>query len=156
MFELALQQLKTKQKHILFFFGFFMIINSVVDYLNVPYSQMINQYGLYLVVINILLNIVMSSITAVMLTLSIINVNLKGNETKSSNFGFLSVLFSIMTYGCTSCVISFLAIFGISYSVALLPLAGLPYKLLTLGILITGLLFTRYEINKPCKIKTTK
>ena len=150
MFEIALEQLKTKHKQLIFFFAFFFIINSVVDYLNIPYSNMIAEYGLYLVIINISLNIIMSTLTAIMLTLSIINVSLKGSETKSSNLGFISVLFSIMTYGCTSCVISFLAVFGISYSVVLLPLAGLPYKLLTLLIIIGGLYFTKYEINKSC------
>lgn len=156
MFELAIKELENKKKSLIFFFLFFMFINTLIDYLNLPYNQMYEKYGILLVSINIILNIIMSLLTSLMLTLSVINIKLKGSETKSSNLGFLSVLFSIMTYGCTSCVISFFAIFGISYSVALLPLAGLPYKFLSLTIIILGLLFTRYEINKPCKVKLNK
>ena len=128
MFEIALEQLKTKHKQLIFFFAFFFIINSVVDYLNIPYSNMIAEYGLYLVIINISLNIIMSTLTAIMLTLSIINVSLKGSETKSSNLGFISVLFSVILK-------------VVKWSTLLL-------------IIIGGLYFTKYEINKPCKVKS--
>ena len=124
-----------------------------MDYLNLPYPKMYQQYGMGLVIVNITLNVIMSLITALTLTVSVINIKIQGKDTKSSSLSFFSVLFAVMTYGCTSCVISFLAIFGISYSVALLPFAGLPYKFLTLFILIVALAFTRYEMNKPCKIK---
>lgn len=153
MFNEALKQIPNHKKQFVLFLISFLAINFTMDYLNLPYTQMFQKYGLSLVVINIILNIIMSFITATTLTVSVINIKIQGKDTKSSSLSFFSVLFAVMTYGCTSCVISFLAIFGISYSVALLPLAGLPYKLLTLVILLAALAFSRYEMNKPCKIK---
>lgn len=153
MFNEALKQVKDYKKQFILFLLSFLLINFTLDYLNLPYNDMMKQHGLYLVLINIILNITMSLISALTLTVSVINIKIQGQDTKSSSVSFLSVLFAVMTYGCTSCVISFLAIFGISYSVALLPLAGLPYKLMTLVILIASLAFTRYELNKPCKVK---
>lgn len=156
MFKLGLDRLKSKKTSLILFFGFFLAINSTIDYLNMPYPQMLSKYGMVLVVANILVNIVMSGLVSLMLTLSIINVELKGSETKSQNFGFISVLFGVMTYGCTSCVIGFFAAIGVSYSVVALPYAGLPYKFISLLIVIAGLFFTRYEMNKPCKVKIAK
>lgn len=154
MFNIALNELSNKKKQLVTFFSIFLIIYIVIDNLTMTYSNMITTYGTYLVVINLLLNIVMAIITSVTQTLSLINLKLKGNDTKSSNVTFIGFIFSIMTYGCTSCVISFLSIFGITYSISALALNGLPYKLLTLLILIGGLIFTRFEINRPCKVKT--
>lgn len=153
MFNEALNQVSSYKKHFAMFLISFLAINFTMDYLNLPYTQMYVQYGIGLILLNVVLNIIMSLITALTLTISVINIKIQGKDTKSSSVNFFSVLFAVMTYGCTSCVISFLAIFGISYSVALLPLAGLPYKLITLLILVAGLAFTRYELNKPCKVK---
>ena len=156
MFKLGLQRLKSKKISLILFFGFFLAINSTIDYWNMPYTEMLSKYGMVLVIGNILVNIIMSALVSLMLTLSIINVELKGSETKSQNFGFISVLFGVMTYGCTSCVIGFFAAIGVSYSVVALPYAGLPYKFISLLIVIAGLFFTRYEMNKPCKVKIAK
>ncbi len=153
MFDLALSQLKDYKKQYLLFFISFIAINFTVDYLNMPYNQMIIEYNLFLVILNITLNILMSLITALTLTLSVINLKINQKDTRSSNLSFFSVIFSIMTYGCTACVINFLAVFGISYSIALLPYAGLPYKLIALFIIIISLFFTKYEMNKPCVVK---
>lgn len=156
MFEQALSLLKTKKYTLwaIFFFAFFVGIYFLLDSFNMPYGQMSQQFGSYLVIINVLLNIIMASLTALMLSLSTINVNLKGSETKSSNLGFLSVLFGVLTYGCTSCVITFFASIGIAFSVMALPLAGLPYKLISLLLILIGLWWTKREIESGvCKIK---
>lgn len=153
MFNLGLQRLSSKRSSLILFFVAFLGINTVIDYLNMTYVEMAAMYGVLLVIANIAINTIMSALISLMLTLSLINVELKGSETKSQNLGFISVLFGIMTYGCTSCVIGFFAAIGISYSVVALPLAGLPYKFLSLILVIAGLMFTRYEMNKPCTIK---
>lgn len=153
MFNEGLKRLKYKKKSLFLFFAFFLLINTIVDYLNLPYNEMANVYSWSLVFVNITVNIIMSLLTSLLLVLSVINVQLKGSETKSQNLGFISVLFGIMTYGCTSCVIGFFAAIGVSYSVVALPLAGLPYKFISLLLIMLGLAFTRYEMNKPCKVK---
>ncbi len=156
MFEQALALLKTKKYMMwaIFFFLFFIFIYFLLDSFNMPYRQMQSEYGLYLVGINVGLNIVMALLTSFMLSLSTINVALKGSETKGSNFGFLSVLFGILTYGCTTCVITFFASIGIAFSVIALPLAGLPYKFVSLLLILIGLWWTKREVETGvCKIK---
>jgi len=156
LFQLALSyQLKKKfiVQGLLFFF-MFLLIYFIVDYLNMSYPQMIQTYGLFLVILNIILNIIMSLLSAFLMNLSQAMVELKGKEGKAQSFGFFSVLFGVLTYGCTSCVIAFFTSIGIAFSVAILPLAGLPYKLISLFLIILGLLFIRKELNSNhCKVK---
>jgi hypothetical protein len=155
MFEEALKLVKTK-KYILWmiaFFAFFIAIYTLLDDFNMSYAQMQSDYGTYLVILNISLNILMAGLTAILLSLSTANVTLKGKDTKGSNLGFLSILFGVLTYGCTSCVIAFFASIGIAFSVIALPLAGLPYKLISLVLILIGLWWTKREINTGvCKI----
>lgn len=155
MFKEALKLQKTK-KYIIqgsLFFSFFLFIYFIVDSLNMSYQEMKSTYGVYLVVLNITLNIVMSLLSAVLMNLSTSMVELKGKEGKATNFGFFSVLFGILTYGCTSCVIAFFAAVGVTFSVIVLPLAGLPYKLISFLLVLLGLFFIKKEISTgTCKI----
>lgn len=154
MFKQALA-MQLNRKYIiqgLLFFGTFSLIYFIVDGLNMSYQEMASTYGTYLVVTNIILNIVMSLLSALLMNFSTAMVEIKGKEGKSSNFGFFSVLFGILTYGCTSCVIAFFAAVGIAFSVIALPLAGLPYKLISLLLILIGLVWMSKEIEKPCKI----
>jgi hypothetical protein len=50
-------------------------------------------------------------------------------------------------------VIAFFASIGIAFSVIALPLAGLPYKFISLILILIGLFWIRKEIDKPCKVK---
>ncbi|AUD64702.1 hypothetical protein BK011_03050 [Tenericutes bacterium MZ-XQ] len=155
MFKLAISKLKEK-KYIVqasLFFIAFMAIYQVVDSLNMSYSEMRETYGQALVITNITLNIVMSLLSTLLMHLSTVMVELKGKEGKGSTFGFLSVLFGILTYGCTTCVIAFFASVGIAFSVIALPLAGLPYKLISLVLIMIGLIWIRHElIHGKCKV----
>ncbi len=155
MFDEALKLIKTK-KYILrtlAFFGFFIAIYTLLDSFNMSYTQMQLNYGQSLVFLNVGLNIVMAGLTALLLSLSTANVELKGKDTKGSNLGFLSILFGVLTYGCTTCVITFFASIGIAFSVIALPLAGLPYKLISLLLILIGLWWTKREISSGvCKV----
>lgn len=155
MFKQALTQL-TQRKYIfqfIMFLALFILIYTIVDYLNMSYPEMVITYGLTLVIVNVILNMLMSSLSALLMTLSTIMVTLKGKEGKAQSFGFFSVLFGILTYGCTSCVIAFFASVGIAFSVVVLPFAGLPYKLLSLVLIVIGIVYIRYELNNSsCKI----
>lgn len=155
MFEEALKLMKTKKyvMRTLGFFLFFMIIYTTLDGFNMSYAQMQMDYGQYLVILNIGLNILMAGLTALLLSLSTANVALKGKDTKGSNLGFLSILFGVLTYGCTTCVITFFASIGIAFSVIALPMAGLPYKLISLLLILIGLWWTKREISSGvCKV----
>lgn len=159
MIKLAFDKLKTKRYLIqTSIFGVvFILLYTVIDYLNMPYSKMIIEYGSYLIIINVFLNILMSILSGILMSLSSIMVELKGKEGKGSSLGFISILFGMLTYGCTSCVIAFFASIGIAFSVIALPLAGLPYKLISLVLILLGLLLITYEIKRgKCKIKKSK
>lgn len=138
------------------FFIIFIIIYTLIDRNNIPYSTMAQTYGSYLVYTNISLNIVMALLSSLMLVLSTANAQLKGKESLGSNLSFVSVFFGILTYGCTPCVIAFFGSIGIAFSVAVLPLAGLPYKFISLFLIVIGILWTYYEIKYgKCKVNKT-
>ena len=156
MLTAAFQLQKTKKYIIqgILFFSFFILIYTIIDGLNMSYSNMILEYGVYLVIVNILLNLVMSFLSALLMNLSTAMVVLKGKEGKGSTFGFFSIIFGIFTYGCTACVIAFLASVGIAFSVIALPLAGLPYKLISFVLIVIGLIWVTKEIqNGKCKVE---
>ncbi|MGE4321377.1 MAG: hypothetical protein AB7E61_08020 [Acholeplasmataceae bacterium] len=156
MLNLSIQMLKTKKYMIQFilFLSFFILIYFIIDHLNMTYQEMATSYGIYLVVINIILNLIMSVLSAFLMHMSTTMVELKGKEGKGSSLGFLSILFGILTYGCTSCVIGFFASIGIAFSVIALPLAGLPYKFVSLILIIVGLFVIRYQLEHgKCRVK---
>ena len=141
------------KKYLLIGFAVFSILYFVLDSFNLSYSEMASQFSIWLVVLNILLNLVMAAISAFMLVLSDHVLKEKNIKTKGDNMGILSVIFGIFTYGCTPCVISFLAVFGISFSVIALPFAGLPYKLISLALLFLGVFILKKELErKSCKV----
>jgi hypothetical protein len=155
MFIEAIKLLKTTKYIIqaIIYFALFMVIYTVVDGLNMSYQEMSETFGLYLVIINITTNVVMSLLSSLLMNLSTAMVVLKGKEGKASTFGSLSVLFGILTYGCTSCVIAFFASIGIAFSVVALPLAGFPYKMISLLLVMIGLYWMYREINHGvCKV----
>lgn len=138
----------------LLFFIIFMIIYTFIDRNNMSYADMSQSFGSYLVYTNISLNIIMAFLSSLMLMLSTANASLKGKESVGSNLSFVSVFFGILTYGCTPCVIAFFGSIGIAFSVAILPLAGLPYKLISLLLIVIGIIWTYYEIKHgKCKVK---
>lgn len=156
MFKNALQLIQTKKSLLQtsVFFIVFIIIYTVIDQNNISYSQMSETYGNSLVYVNVSLNILMASLSALLLILSTAMATLKGKESVGSNLSFVSVIFGILTYGCTPCVIAFFGSIGIAFSVTILPLAGLPYKFVSLLLIVGGLFWTYYEIEHgKCKVK---
>ena len=159
MLKTVLLKLKTKKYMLamLGYFVFFMGLYTVLDYLNTPYPLMSETYGVWLVIINILLNAVIAAISAFLIGATTAQFDFSKRSSKGANASYFSIIFGVFTYGCTPCVISFLAAIGISFSVAVLPLAGLPYKFMSLGLLLIGLVWVLVAINKTtCKVNTTK
>ncbi len=137
----------------LIFLTFFLVIYFMLDQLNGGYALMAENYGIYLVVLNIFINILMSLASAFMMNLSTSLVKLTGKEGKGTFLSGIAVFFGMLTYGCTPCVIAFFATIGITLSIAVLPLAGLPYKLISVLLIGLGFIWLRYEINHvKCKI----
>ena len=159
MLNTVMQKLKTK-KYLLAmagYFAFFIVLYTMLDYLNSPYPVMSETYGWWLVATNITLNVIMAGLSAFLITATTAQFDFSKKSSKGASASYISIFFGIFTYGCTPCVISFLAAIGISFSVAVLPLAGLPYKFMSLGLLLIGLVWVLVAINKTtCKVNTTK
>ncbi|QVK16851.1 hypothetical protein KHQ81_07975 [Mycoplasmatota bacterium] len=135
-------------------FIFFTGMYILLDYFNGGYYLMVKNYGIYLVILNMIVNMVMSFISALMISISTVYFKQSGKEGKGTAFTGLSVIFGILTYGCTPCVIAFFGSIGITFSVMVLPLAGFPYKLISLFIVVIGFFWLKYEIkHAKCKIK---
>ncbi len=136
-----------------FYFVFFLSIYTLVDSFNMSYASMAETYGLFLPIVNIVLNIVMALLSMTMMGLTTAQFQLTGKESKGSNLSFASVFFGILTYGCTPCVISFFATLGITFSVIALPFAGLPYKFISLALLIIGVFWVVRSIKtSTCRV----
>ncbi len=156
MLSFLKEQLQTKkiQKEGILFFLFFLFIFTLVDSFNMSYSDMAQTYSKSLVGINIFLNIIMSLGTSFLMILSSVMLKIKAIEPKGTNMGIFSIFFAVLTYGCTPCVIALFANFGITFSVIALPFAGLPYKFITLGLILIGIVWSLYDINRgACKVK---
>lgn len=133
----------------LIFFIIFIAMYTLLDSFNMSYTEMTNQYGLYLAIINISINLFLAYMSASMLSMSADQFQ----ELKGANLSFVSIVFGIFTYGCTPCVIAFMGTLGITFSVAVLPLGGLPYKLVSVALIIIGYLWTQREIKSlTCEI----
>lgn len=156
MFNTLLSMQKEK-KYIIqgtIFFSLFLLLYFILDTLNLSYPEMAQEYGYYLVFINIFLNILMAFTSAFMWNISTGLVKLTGKEGKGSFVSGFAYIFGLLTYGCTPCVIALFSTIGLTFTVAVLPLAGLPYKFMAFGLLILGFLWLRHEANHvKCKVK---
>ena len=108
----------------------------LLDYLNMSYSEMKAEFGAFLVLTNIFLNLIMSFISTMMMNFSTALVKFNGKEGKGTLLSGVALFFGMLTYGCTPCVVAFFSTIGITFIVLALPLSGLPYKFISLGILI--------------------
>jgi len=156
MFNTIISMQKEKRYIIqgLIVFSVFLAMYFVLDSLNIGYKEMFNTYGVYLVVVNIVLNIIMAFTSAFMWNVSTALVKLTGKEGKGSFFSGIAYIFGMLTYGCTPCVIALFSTIGLTLTVAILPLAGLPYKFIALALLAVGFFWLKYESNHvKCKVK---
>ncbi len=155
MLKAAVTMMKQKKYIIasIIFFGIFLAIFFILDYLNGGYPKMYRDYGVYLVIINIAMNLIMAGTSAFMMSLSTVYQKVSGREGKGTIFSHFAIFFGMMTYGCTSCVVAFFATIGITLSVAILPLAGLPYKVVAFVLVIIGALWLVLEVHRgKCKL----
>lgn len=137
---------------IIVFFGLYVFLDFEG---NTNYSLMTEKFGLGVTFIHILVNILIAFLSAVMVTFSTINYKLTKKEPVGSNaLPFITFLFGVLTFGCTSCVVAFLAAVGIAFTPVILPNGNLIWKFAALGIVILGFIWIMYSIkNTKCKVK---
>lgn len=158
MISFAFNELK-RRKYIIqgiIFFAIFTGLYFILDYLNV--RELTETPSTFWFVSNVILNIIIGLSSALLMNLSTVMVELKASGERASNLGFLSVLFGILTYGCTSCVVIFFAAIGISFSPAIFPFIdvwyGMLYKFLSFGLVGLGIALVLHNIAKgKCRVK---
>ena len=113
---------------------------------------MLRQEGVLVVMAHILLNLTMAYASLYLYQINESFTKMIGREVSGSNASFVATIFGIFTYGCTPCVISFLAMFGVNFAVIALPWANLPYKFISLAIIGLGIVFARNQQKKSCSL----
>lgn len=64
------EQFEIKKSRVILFSAVFLFIYLTVDYLNLPYNEMAHEYGIWLVILNLVLNVGMALLSGVLLALS--------------------------------------------------------------------------------------
>ncbi|MFW6298340.1 MAG: hypothetical protein ACOC14_01540 [Bacillota bacterium] len=118
-------------------------------------SAMIANLGMPLLFLHIVINIIMATFSALMISLSQIKLNLTKSEPKgATGIPFLSFIFGLLTFGCAPCVVTFLAAVGISFTPIVFPNGNLLWKFILIGLLAIGFVYILYSIEKgTCKVK---
>lgn len=139
-------------------FGFFILIYSMLDYLGYRDSKNNGvKIKTIIVVFNIILNLIISFISMLTLGISTANMNLSGKKITGNTFwSSLAIALGFMTFGCTSCVVTFMASIGITFlsTASFLIGNGIWFKLLSLLLVVIGFIIVAILINKArCKVK---
>lgn len=114
---------------------------------------MIDEFGVWLVVLNVIANLLMSAISTLMFNFSTALQSLSKRGESTGMMSFVSIIFGFFTFGCTSCMVAFLAAVGINFAVMPLAMLNFPYKLMGLGLLVIVFVIQLYIIkNSKCKI----
>lgn len=158
MLYIITQKAKTKNNLIMMglLFLLFMSLYVFLDFEgNTNYTLMTSNFGIGVTLVHIATNILIAFLSSIMVGFSIINYKLTKIEPKGSNaIPFLTFIFGILTFGCTSCVVAFLSAVGIAFTPLVLPNGNLLWKLGALLFVVVGFLFVMYSIqNTKCKIK---
>ncbi|MEC9484463.1 MAG: hypothetical protein UMR38_01140 [Candidatus Izemoplasma sp.] len=137
-------------------FFFFLGLYIFLDFEgNISYDTMINRFGVGITLLHISMNVIIAIASAIMVSYSIINFTFTKKEVAgSSAVPFLSFIFGILTFGCTSCVVAFLSAVGIAFTPVVLPNGNLLFKLIATLFVLLGMAWVLYSIkHTKCKIK---
>lgn len=136
----------------IFFFGLYVFLDFEG---NTNYRLMTERFGLTIVGIHIVINIIIAALSSIMVTFAIINQRLTKVDPKGSNaIPFLTFLFGLLTFGCTGCVVAFFTSVGIAFTPIILPAGNMLWKVLALVFVIVGFVYVMYTIeHTKCKVK---
>jgi len=161
MLTVIKQEAKSK-KYILYMVGLFLVFLGLYVFLdfegNQNYTLMVEEFGITIVSIHIVINIVIAFLTSRMVLFSIINYNVNKSEPIGSNaIPFITWFFGLLTFGCTGCVVAFFSAVGIAFTPIILPAGNMLWKVLALLFVILGYIWIMYSIqHSKCKMKKAK
>ena len=158
MLRAVLKEAKSRN-NILYLLGTFIFFFALYVFLdfegNTNYSVMTENFGIFIVLVHIIINVFIAILSSIMVVFSIINFKLTKIEPKgSSTIPFITFIFGLLTFGCTGCVVAFLSAIGIAFSPIVLPSGNLLWKLTALLFVLIGFVWIMYSIeHTKCKIK---
>lgn len=157
MLQLIKGELKQTKNWILLpiLFAFFLGLYIFLDFEgNTNYQIMTEQFGIGIVMIHVMINIIIAVLSSIMVTFAIINQKLTKIDPKGSNaIPFLTFIFGLLTFGCTGCVIAFFTSVGIAFTPIILPAGNMLWKVLALLFVIGGFMYVMYTIeHTKCKV----
>lgn len=156
MFYLILQEQK-KPRNIILFVSVFLVLLSIYTLLDnygyQTYALIGDAFGYDVVVQTIVLNVLISLLSAFMISITVINFRFTNNKSSGSFFASIGNVFALVFTGCASCGLSLLGAIGVSLGVTILP-GAVKFKFLALLVIMLGLIIVIYLINtSTCSIK---
>ncbi len=137
----------------------FIIVFSLYSFFDIlafnSYSNMVAELGPSLTSVHIILNAVMALLTSFMVSMTQIKLRLtKSEPLGSTGIPTFSFVFGLLTFGCTPCVVSFLAAVGIAFTPIVFPNGNLLWKMMLVVLITIGVIYILWRIEKStCKVK---
>ena len=143
-----------KKTNFAILFFLFLIIYTMLDMASHGgYVKMSSNIGILYTIAHIILNICISFVSALIGDM-MEPVKISFKNKPASSIPMLGVIFGVFTFGCTPCIIGFLAVIGISFVPPTLFGGNIILKVLTLIIVIIGYFINKQIVKKAtCKIK---
>jgi len=156
MIHLILNELK-KRNNVLLLIAIFVVLLIVYIFFDnfgyQSYYTLGEAFGYNVVVQTITLNLLISSLSAFTITITVINFKFNNTVTSGSVFASIGNVFGLIFTGCATCGLSLLGAIGVSLGVTVLP-GAVKYKFFALLVIILGLIIVIYLINtSTCKIQ---
>jgi len=149
-----------ENKNMLFLVVAFLFMHGMYTFLDVlghgGITEMVTALSTPMVMLHQLLNVLMASMAALMLSLGRIRLSLTGKEpTGSTGVPFFSFFFGLLTFGCTPCVVAFFSAIGIAFTPIVFPHGNLLWKVILLLLIGAGFILILRTLNRSvCRMKT--
>jgi uncharacterized protein YacL len=139
------------------FIGLFLLYTILDNFGYQSYALLGDAFGYNIVLSTIILNILISLISAFTISMTIINFNVNNTRTSGSLFASIGNVFALLFTGCASCGLSLLGAIGISIGLPTIMPGAVKFKFFALLVIILGLILVLYLINtSTCSIKKEK
>jgi len=147
-----------KMKNIVIMLVIFTVLLSVYTLLdNFGYQsyELIGQaFGYSVVYQTIILNVLISFISAFTISLTLVNYKINNVKTSGSIFASIGNVFAVVFTGCATCGLSLLGTIGLSIGLPAVTPGAVKFKFFALLVIVLGLIIVAYLIdNSTCSIK---
>lgn len=118
------------------------------------YAILGDAFGQAVVIQTITLNILISLISALTISLTLINYRFNNAMSSGSFFASIGNLFAVIFTGCATCGLSLFGALGVSLVLPAVTPGAVKFKFFGLLVIILGLIIVTYIINtSTCSIK---